>query len=277
MSDSSHQVIILDINPHVWHLQHEDSKSLINLREYIDIIHTFAKSHIMLNKDNSVQIIAAHPCGCAVLYPPPSGARSSGSDFDLHLHGLVEELLSTPTRSLPSEAPGGGGDPIYIRYLAQALSRSLCTINRKLQLNPTTKSKILCLQISHDAPSNYNAVMNSIFSAQKFGIPVDALIFSSADSSFLQQACLLTGGIYSKPRDQRDSLQLLLTHHLPGRASRQVLRAPLQTSVDFKAACTCHNRPVDFTFMCSVCLSLFCPATALSDDKCEICGTRIRR
>ena len=232
----------------------------------------------MLSKDNTVQILAVHPLGCTVLYPSGDdaacGAVTGGSDLDLH--SLMQQLLpafSPPSETVAGREESGGLD---MPHLAQALSRSLCAINRKLQKEQsTTIPKILCLQISLDASSNYNAIMNTIFSAQKFGIPVDAFIFSQVHSSFLQQACLLTGGIYCKPSDQKDSLQLLLMHYLPCLSARQVLRAPLQTNVDFKASCTCHNKPVDFTFMCSVCLSLFCPV-AMTDDKCEICGTNIR-
>lgn len=269
MSQATHQVLILDVNPRVWNLHQQDDKKRITFREFIDIVYIFTQAHLMLSKDNTVHIIAAHPSGCTVLYPS-SEATASEADFDLH--SLIERLL--PALSLPSQrAVGGDRDP-HFHHLAQALSRSLCAINRKLQVNPTNLSKILCLQISRDAPSNYNAIMNTIFSAQKFGIPVDALIFSEDDSSFLQQACLLTGGIYYKPKDQKDSLQLLFTHYLPCLTARKMLRAPLQTNVDFKAACTCHNKPVDFTFMCSVCLSLFCPGAMT--EKCEICGTKIR-
>lgn len=272
MSESTHQVLILDANPYIWDLQN-DAKNLITFKQYIDIIYIFTKSHLMLNKDNSVQILAAHPSGCTVLYSSGDDAACGGDNFDLY--GDMQRLL--PASSLPSETTVvGDRDPdLHIHYLAQALSRSLCAINRKSLVQPANVSKILCLQISYDSPSNYNAIMNSVFSAQKFGIPIDAFIFSKYDSSFLQQGCLLTGGIYCKPKDQNDSLQLLLMHHLPELSARRLLRAPLQTNVDFKASCTCHNKPVDFTFMCSVCLSLFCPL-AITDDKCEICGTKIR-
>jgi transcription initiation factor TFIIH subunit 3 len=270
MADSSHQVLILDVNPYIWSKQSRDSKNLVSFREYIDIISIFARSHVMLHKDNTVQILAAHPSGCTVLYP--SGDNRS----DLDLSHLSEHLLPSLMNSSEKQEEAGERS-VQIPYLAQALSQSLCAINRRLLMNQSRQSKILVLQISQDSPSNYNAIMNAIFSAQKFVIPVDALLFSNEDSSFLQQACLLTGGIYCKPTDQKDSLQLLLMHYLPCAASRKILQSPLQTNVDFKASCTCHNKPVDFTFMCSVCLSLFCPDSMSPDStECEICGTKIR-
>jgi transcription initiation factor TFIIH subunit 3 len=43
--------------------------------------------------------------------------------------------------------------------------------------------------------------------------------------------------------------------------------------VDFKAACHCHQKPVEFAFMCSVCLTLTCQAA----DRCEVCATEARK
>ena len=48
----------------------------------------------------------------------------------------------------------------------------------------------------------------------------------------------------------------------------------LQKLVDFRASCFCHRRPVEFAFMCSVCLALTCDLPELS---CSTCGTAVRR
>ena len=138
-----------------------------------------------------------------------------------------------------------------------------------------------------------------------------------------QQACLLTRGVYQRPVDQMDLLQLMLSHNLPSATSRTVLNAPMQVqsasntsfsnlensflhqktmnghfdpyskssealfpalinphhiehfyffqkTVDFRASCFCHRRPVEFAFMCSVCLALTCE---LPESSCATCGT----
>lgn len=285
MAEPTHQVLILDVNPVAWSRTHHvscDGKAggALSFREFLDVMSIFAKSHIMLNKENSVQILAVHSAGCDVLYPP---IAEQCDDVDImSLPTLVESvLLSHGTANLCFP---GNSDGANIPFLAQALSRALCAINRRELLleRSARNSKILVAQISCDAPSSYNAIMNTIFSAQKFGVPVDALVLSAEDSSFLQQACLLTGGVYLRPplgsSAGGGALQLLLTHCLPCPAARRVLRSPLQSSVDFRASCCCHGRPADFTFLCSVCLSLFCPpgAGAAQLDKCEVCGTKIR-
>lgn len=118
--------------------------------------------------------------------------------------------------------------------------------------------------------------MNCIFSAQKIGVLVDSLVLSSSqDSSFLQQASFLTNGVYIHSKDQNSTLQSLFYHILPSAQTRQnYLLSPLQRSVDFKASCSCHGQQVEFTYMCSVCLSLYC---RVPDTQCDTCGTLIRK
>lgn len=73
--------------------------------------------------------------------------------------------------------------------------------------------------------------MNCIFSAQKCAIPVDAVVLNAKQSSFMQQACYLTEGIYLRPDYQSDILQLLITHCLPNITSRKLLKAPLMVYI----------------------------------------------
>jgi len=99
---------------------------------------------------------------------------------------------------------------------------------------------------------------------------VDAIILSKETSHFLQQACLITNGIYQHPSDQRQFLSLLQTHYLPSASTRNLLETPIQKSVDFKASCYCHQKTVEFAFMCSVCLTLLCEEL----DTCPVCGIK---
>jgi len=159
--------------------------------------------------------------------------------------------------------------------LSQALSMALCIINRQLQKQPKLQPRIVIIQVSKDDSSSYNAMMNSIFSAQKLNVPVDSVVLSKADSHFLQQASLLTMGVYIRPLDQRDLLTQMFTYCIPSTHTRAVLEPRVQQSVDFKASCFCHRKPVETAFMCSVCLALTCDG----DDAaaCETCGTVARK
>ena len=96
------------------------------------------------------------------------------------------------------------------------------------------------------------------------------MILSKETSHFLQQACLITNGTYQHPQDQRQFLSLLLTHYLPSASTRQILETPIQKSVDFKASCFCHQKTVEFAYMCSVCLTLTCEEA----DTCIVCGIK---
>ena len=99
---------------------------------------------------------------------------------------------------------------------------------------------------------------------------VDAIILSKETSHFLQQACLITNGIYQQPQDQKHFLSILQTHFLPSASTRTVLETPIQKSVDFKASCFCHQKTVEFAFMCSVCLTLTCEES----ETCIVCGIK---
>lgn len=115
-------------------------------------------------------------------------------------------------------------------------------------------------------------MMNSIFSSQKLGVTIDALILSKEDSHIMQQACFLSEGLYIKRSDLNDALQLLHMHFLCDKNSRALLNQPVQKSIDFKANCFCHKRPVEFAHMCSVCLTLTCETA----DRCIVCDTKWR-
>jgi len=114
------------------------------------------------------------------------------------------------------------------------------------------------------------------------------------DSSFLQQAAHLTGGLYlrapigaqaggvgsaalvqqQQQQQQQHSntgaaLQYLLTCLSADTVTRSMLRVHQPMGVDFRASCFCHKRPLSIGYVCSVCLSIFCKQL----PQCAICGT----
>lgn len=44
---------------------------------------------------------------------------------------------------------------------------------------------------------------------------------------------------------------------------------PMQSHVDFRAACFCHKKVIDIGYVCSVCLSIFCEKI----PECTTCGS----
>jgi len=129
------------------------------------------------------------------------------------------------------------------------------------------------LAVSADVSSQYVAMMNAIFSAQKLAVPVDSCVLAERDSLFLQQAAHLTNGVYYKPPAVLGLLQHLLMTFLPDANSRRHLILPQSAHVDYRASCFCHHRLIELGRVCPVCLSIFC------EDKknwirCDTCGTR---
>lgn len=132
-----------------------------------------------------------------------------------------------------------------------------------------SKARILVLQAAADTPMQYIPVMNAIFSAQRADTVIDGVVLSGQDSSFLQQASHLTGGLYFKLPDPSSLLQVLLQHLLSDTATRSMLSIPQTQGVDFRASCFCHKRTIDVGYVCSVCLSIFCRPLA----QCSTCST----
>jgi transcription initiation factor TFIIH subunit 3 len=164
------------------------------------------------------------------------------------------------------------------------------------------RPRILCMWGSPDAPSQYVAVMNAIFSAQRAEVAVDALVLG-ADSAYLQQAAHLTGGLYMRAGGSSSTasvggstgagargtasaaaqgsgllsglaaghaggaLQYLLSVFSADTVTRGMLRVHQPQGVDFRASCFCHKRPIDIGHVCSVCLAIFCQPI----PQCEIC------
>lgn len=133
--------------------------------------------------------------------------------------------------------------------------------------------RICVLSVCADAAAQYVAVMNAIFAAQKCDVLVDGCDLGATSSSFLRQAAHLTGGVYMhlpQLADARALLVHLLSVYAADVTCREAMVQPAQATVDFRAACFCHHRPMDVAFVCSVCLSIFCG----QPEVCSSCGSR---
>lgn len=232
-----------------------------------------------------------HSDGCHYLYASSleevneGGAVGANQGFTNKVGGLepiqadacaqiVESLSKLAPRPTEEKDESGRQDDVEVvtvtTPLAAAMSMAMCYCNR-LQTRGTTSTgapRILCLQGSEDASSQYIAVMNGIFSAQRAGIPIDSCLLGDSDSAFLQQAAHITGGLYYKPRRGEALVQYLLSISSADQHSRKFLQLPNQRGIDFRASCFCHKQPVDAGFVCSVCLSIFCQDRM----SCPTCG-----
>jgi transcription initiation factor TFIIH subunit 3 len=126
--------------------------------------------------------------------------------------------------------------------------------------------RILLVQASEDRSQDYNAIMNCAFAANKNHVTVDGCFLTagspgSASSSFLEQVCDLTGGIYSAPSGMSQIggalTEVLLSVFLAPLPSRDSLHLPTGHKVDFRARCFESAAIVDRAFVCNQCLSIF--------------------
>lgn len=145
------------------------------------------------------------------------------------------------------------------------------------------QARILHVSRSRDVPEQYVPVMNSIFAAQRMGVPIDTcLLLREGDSTYFQQAAYLTKGVYLRPpgydpADQGSLLQTLMTVFLPDALSRDFLSMPRQDEVDFRASCFATRKTVQDGYTCSVCLATFDLSVGKGAFSCPTCQARFTR
>jgi len=285
--DDSLLVVIIDTNPFIWGKRAQSrigtttsttnttnghhSTSDLDFSTFLEHTFVFINAYLMLRHQNQLAIIASHVGESKFLFPKPAlpskkdkhkkddkkESKSEGayfSDFSEIKNQILIELRALSSQTMSSVT---GKDDTHSMF-SGALSLALCYINRMVKERVRIKPRILLLQVSPDTPPQYIPVMNCIFSAQKQFVPVDSCILSNSDSSFLQQASHLTGGIYVRPHHQEGLLEYLLSCFLADQYTRKFINLPTLTRVDYRASCFCHKKVIDMGFVCSVCLSIFC-------------------
>ncbi|KAK9237763.1 TFIIH subunit Tfb4/p34 [Lipomyces kononenkoae] len=298
-------VLVLDTSPLGWGAQ----SAGISLREAVASLLIFINSHLALNHSNEVAVIAAHPTCVKFLYPVPGEDYSTVTQKSSAAAGAEESLEETNSNgqsnghnAVPSDAsmyrqfrvvnesvmkqlellllatsPADiehNGKMSDTTLMSGALSVSLAYINRLIggvnDDGPKVRARIMVVSVCSDLSSQYVPIMNCIFAAQKMKVPIDICKIGN-NTGFLEQAADTTGGVYMHLEHPRGMIQYLLTAFLPDRVLRKHLVLPTQSSIDFRAACFCHNRIVDIGYVCNICLSIYCQPPA--DGSCAICDT----
>ena len=133
----------------------------------------------------------------------------------------------------------------------------------------TWAPRILMVQVSPDRSADYNAFMNCAFAAAKHQIIVDGCYLSSeltsstqsSSSSFLEQTCDITGGIYLAPSGAAQVggalTAVLFAVFLAPIQCRSQLNLPSLHKVDYRARCFDTGETVDMAYVCNQCLSIF--------------------
>ncbi|KAJ3733521.1 transcription factor Tfb4-domain-containing protein [Lentinula guzmanii] len=277
--NGSHLSVVVDLSPSQWHLSSLHQPYPLDLRSFVSQLLAFLNAHIASRHENSLAVFGAFPGKSVLLYSsanpptetPPSDANSFPSfkmvDSTM-MHNIVQQLDSlnqdsveeglSCTFSLSNNiSPSFSTIRLDINRLTLEFNAS--TANATEGLEPLTLSdpRVLILSVSPDQTASYIPVMNSIFSAQKLKVTIDACQIYGPETVFLQQAAHLTGGSYIYLERRDALLQYLTMTFLPPPSVRHTISVPTQDKIDFRAACFCHKNIVDVGFVCSVCLSSF--------------------
>jgi transcription initiation factor TFIIH subunit 3 len=127
-------------------------------------------------------------------------------------------------------------------------------------------------------------MMNCVFAAIKHSIVIDGCFLpvgsknAPKSSSFLEQACDRTGGIYLSPSGAAQVgaalTEVFMCVFLAPRSARPLLNLPIVQKVDFRAQCFETGESVDIAYVCNQCLSIF---KKLPLDQCPTCQAEIKK
>ena len=296
-------MIILDTNPHAWHLLADT----VSLSTAVSNLCVFINAHIAFNHTNKVAVIASHTKRACFLYPPSltsttgtttqngfsedvemaDTANGTDTESDANTYRPFRQVREALLSSLKALFDSTTPDSLSVTTsMAGALSLALTYINKQnilassaIPTNTTgapdpsadtvpvlLTSRMLILSVSGDLAHQYIPMMNTIFACQRLSIPID-IAKIAGDTVFLQQASDATKGTFMQLEHPRGLLQYLMMGFLPDATSRQHLISPTQVGVDFRAACFCHRKIVDMGYVCSICLSSKSPLLRVTFDE----------
>ena len=174
--ESEHQsilVMIVDCDPKAWSIRSDNNNiannNLIKLDDYIRSIVFFISSYCLLHRYNQVVIIANHPQNPKILYPRRDNDDNCKDNFVPTMH-LLPSIIAQGILSATQDIASLKSDNTNEKKssLSQCLSLSLCMISKQLKKFSKLQPRILISQVTKDDSTTYNAVMNSIFSAQRY-------------------------------------------------------------------------------------------------------------
>ncbi|VDK56621.1 unnamed protein product [Anisakis simplex] len=167
---------------------------------------------------------------------------------------IVERLRNT---LLKSSENSENTPNIKTNRFSAAVATAFCHINRFKKENDGGEGRIVIVNVGYDVSREQNSLMNIFFSAHKQNIVVSVADIGNS-SPVLQQACDITAGRYFKVDKPSNLLQYLMCNALHSSENVSIFKPALDTSVDYRALCQCHAKPVLIGYVCSVCLSVQC-------------------
>lgn len=146
-------------------------------------------------------------------------------------------------------------------------------------------SRALIIQASQDRTSDYNALMNCAFAANKLDIVIDGCFIPSGGkddpktSPFLEQIVDQTKGVYLSVPSGAAQVggalsEVLMSVFLPPPGIRSSMNLPKLNNVDFRARCFETGESIDVAQICNQCLSIF---KEKPKDSCLTCGAKVKK
>ncbi|QDZ25303.1 subunit 4 of RNA polymerase II transcription factor B [Chloropicon primus] len=293
----------------------EDEFTLGDLVEHLHVflnalvlVRSTTKVGIVVMNERKASLLPLRSLGRRCLCVTSGGVNNKDEDeMTTRGRGKVLEDLKTKLLGLiereyfgdGQEARGGGLEEGKGCALSSAYSKCLCLLRRHLEsceeehglgygsgpgevdlegLERQRRTRVLFLHGSQDVASQYIQVMNASFCAQRLGTVVDTFMLGRRDSSFLQQAASITGGLYtnffadaaSKDIKKFSLSTYLIQVFLADSGTRADLQLPQgHSSASLKVTCFLTKKALDIGFVCSVCLSIFNQKL----QTCAVCGT----
>lgn len=225
----------------------EVSACSVEFERVVEAMLILCKAHLMCNRHGELVCLAALPGTTQYLYSSSAGVPFSETDLVGKLRSCIASSRDEPVAT------------------AAAIGRFLCTSNKRSVSDSRTSSRVLVLKLGIDEPSQYNATMNCIFSAQRQNVMIDACVLANRASVVMKQAAHLTSGVFLHV-SRRSGFEDLPVHLISAFAappsSRHKLSLPLVEETDFRTVCRHHDHSVakvlDRAWVCSVCLSTYC-------------------
>lgn len=176
----------------------------------------FVRAYTLMNEEKHLAIFEVDIDGTRFLCNNASHetSRHGPSKQYKDIAEVVLDRMRQVAANLKLESSLNKENAHKVRWSA-ALLRALCYVNKYCGAGRPghgggQEPRILCIVASPDDSSEYLAMMNGIFAAQRREIVIDACVLNNSHSSFMQQACFLTKGIYLHPRHPQALLQYLM-------------------------------------------------------------------
>lgn len=284
--------LLIETNPQYW----KGLKLKANVKAVIEALIVGLNAHLAVNNSNKVVVIAAHSQKARFLFPVPQNDTHSTQDVKQEGSGsppptmgngeskrqlknkniyrqfkIIDESVLDGLEQLINESQA---DNVSRKStLPGAISLALTYINRVRQLNESLSmsARLLVVSIGNDTTMSYIPTMNSIFAAQRMKVAIDICKLGE-DSTFLQQAADISGGVYLLVSNPLGLIQYLSTVFFIDPSIRNYVALPVNNDIDFRASCFVTGSIVDVGYVCSVCLCVLKDVPA--SGSCPICDSK---